>query len=599
MSTTDHPPDAAAGPPAAPPRRHRRRYLWWLVGAVVVVWVLVAGFQVLRGVRAADHGIADIDQAKAHLTASEVTGAANVSVLRRAHSQFVAARADLESPALAPVDVLPVIGRQLRSLQALSGAAAHVARVGANALHQARAILDTHVGAGPARISALESLAALARHTDADISHLDTGPSVALLGPVAAKRDKFVDELDHVRSELAHAATTASAAAGILQGPRTYLVLMGNNAEMRAASGGFLEAGIVTFSDGEAHLSDVQQTANLALAPGQVPVGGDLEADWGWLMPGVDWRNIGVDPQFDVDGPLAASMWAATTGQHVDGVLAVDIEALAQVLSVIGPVTLPDGSQVGAQNVVSFLEHAQYAQAAASGLSASQLQGEEARQEQQGELAGLVFQALENQPLDLPDLAGALAASTEGRHLMLWSADPSVESAWSADGVAGRLGANSMLVGLVNRGGNKLDQYTTLSVSLRAGGPGHEDVTLTVDIHNATPAGQVQEIAGPYPGLGTTYGEYVGVLTVNLPGAVSRPSVSGALSLDALGGEGPTWLVAANIEVPAGGSAQVVVHFDRRRAPDPTVVPSARIPPVAWATPGGAHDDGAPFTLKW
>ena len=48
--------------------------------------------------------------------------------------------------------------------------------------------------------------------------------------------------------------------AGILQGPERYLVLMGNNAEMRAGSGMFLELGLLTTSDGELHLSDVMPT---------------------------------------------------------------------------------------------------------------------------------------------------------------------------------------------------------------------------------------------------------------------------------------------------------------------------------------------------
>ena len=72
---------------------------------------------------------------------------------------------------------------------------------------------------------------------------------------------------------------------------------------------------------------------------------------------------------------------------------------------------------------------------------------------------------------------------------------PAAETAWAVDGVAGQLQDDSMLVGLVNRGGNKLDQYTTMAVHLQVSGAGHEDVTLTVDIHNATPPGQVQQIA--------------------------------------------------------------------------------------------------------
>ena len=53
-------------------------------------------------------------------------------------------------------------------------------------------------------------------------------------------------------------------------------------------------------------------------------------------------------------------MWQAETGQHVDGVIAVDVEALHQILEVTGPVTLHDGTSVNADDVVQVLTHDQY-----------------------------------------------------------------------------------------------------------------------------------------------------------------------------------------------------------------------------------------------
>ena len=102
-------------------------------------------------------------------------------------------------------------------------------------------------------------------------------------------------------------------------------------------------------------------TAEIPAARGAVPVTGDLEANWGWLQPGVDWRNLGLTPQFDVNGPLAARMWQAVTGQRVDGVMAVDVATLQQFLQVTGPVTLPDGTSLNAGDVVQYLTHDQYA----------------------------------------------------------------------------------------------------------------------------------------------------------------------------------------------------------------------------------------------
>ena len=98
----------------------------------------------------------------------------------------------------------------------------------------------------------------------------------------------------------------------------------------------------------------------LTLPVGAVTATGDLERNWGWLLPGVDFRNLGVTPQFDVTAPLAARMWRAATGQHVDGVLAIDVAGLQQFLEATGPVrwtARPSGPPTSS----SVLLHDQYA----------------------------------------------------------------------------------------------------------------------------------------------------------------------------------------------------------------------------------------------
>ena len=162
-----------------------------------------------------------------------------------------------------------------------------------------------------------------------------------LISPLASKHDTFVSDLTQVRTRLQHAAAVAGTMADILQGPQTYLLLMANNAEMRAGSGNFLEVGALNAQDGHLQLATSSQTSNIPVPPGKVTATGDLEARWGWLKPGQDWRNLGFTPQFDVNGPLAAQMWEAETGQHVDGVIAVDVETLHQILLVTGPSRCP------------------------------------------------------------------------------------------------------------------------------------------------------------------------------------------------------------------------------------------------------------------
>ena len=572
-----------------------------LIG-LVVVWLVGAGIVLVFGLLDASHGMSDVQKAKSRLSASDLVSRAALAPLRTARSDFSSSEGLLHSPLIVPLEILPVIGRQVRSVQDLSTAAERTTQIGVSAIEQVRGDLDVAHEGGPARVETLRRLAVLATTTRGELKKIDAGPAEALFSPLAHKRADFVRQLEEVRTRLAHAAAVAETTARILQGPQSYLVLMANPAEMRAGSGDFLEAGVMTTDGGQVQLTHVVPTATLTLAPGTVPVGGDLEARWGWLLPGVDWRNLGLTPQFDVNGPLAARMWEAATGEHVDGVLAVDVEALRQILTVTGPVTLQDGKVVSADDVVAFLTHDQYAGLTdAPVASNAQSQAQQARQDELGALARSALSALENESHDLKSLADAMSASTRGRHLLLWSSDPAAEAAWAEGGVAGELSPDDLLAAVINRGGNKLDQYLDVRVRFRRiSRDKNTDATLAVDLYNHTPPGQSQFIVGPYPGLGTVYGEYVGLLALNLPAGTSHVQVEGKPRFVVQGAEGPTWLVVSPLDVRQGDREQVVVHFDLpSEVRSVTVLPSARLSPVRWAYAGGTATDAAPFVISW
>jgi hypothetical protein len=571
-----------------------------VVVAVVLLWLAAAVVVLVLGLIDASHGMADVQQAKGHLSASDIVSKHPTAALRAAGQEFDAADGLLHSPLLAPLDVVPVIGRQLRSVQDLSSASAQVVRIGTRAITQARSVLHEPHHSGPQRVAALRRLAQLAMTTDAELSRVDAGPSNALIGALASKHNTFVRDVADVRTRLQHATSVATTMAGILQGPRSYLLVMANNAEMRSGSGDFLEVGLLDSSNGQLMLSDLRPTVAIPVPPGKVVPTGDLAARWGWLKPGQDWRNLGFTPQFDVNGPVAAQMWEAETGRPVDGVLMVDVEALHRFLQVTGPVTLNDGSVVKATDIVQYLVHDQYV-----GLvdqpTGAHARAESARQDRLGSLAKATLDALQNESLDLRSLADAMTAATQGRHLLAWSSQPAAEDAWRLGGVAGQLSSDSALAAVINRGGNKLDQYLLVKASLQIVTHGASaDGTLTVKLHNYTPPGQSQFIAGPYPGLGSTYGEYLGLLAVNLPGESRAPRIDGDPTLVALGAEGPAWLIATPVDLKMGQSQTVVVRFSLPvRHGELTVIPSARLDSVPWQYRHATHTDAARFTLTW
>ena len=118
---------------------------------------------------------------------------------------------------------------------------------------ETKALLKLPHTAGPDRITTLTRLADLASSTHAALSHINLGPSNALIGPLARQRTKFSNELNQVRTTLVRTAGAANAGVSILKGPQQYLLMTSNNSEMRSGSGAFLEAGIVATDDGNLH----------------------------------------------------------------------------------------------------------------------------------------------------------------------------------------------------------------------------------------------------------------------------------------------------------------------------------------------------------
>ncbi len=561
---------------------------------VLLAWSAVLAARTWSAYRHDQQGLAQLDAVRANLDPGQVTAASTQRSLETAEAAFDAARADLSSPLFAPVTLVPVIGRQFRSVRALSTAAGQVSAIGAGFLGDVHQVLDLPHSAGPERIASLERLSALSLSSARQLSGIDTGPGNALVSPLASKHEEFVSQLDDARTRLADAAAVSAVTATILQGPQTYLVLAANNAEMRAGSGAFLDIGVATTAVGSVQLGDLGPSGALTLPAGEVTATGDLERNWGWLLPGVDFRNLGVTPQFDVTAPLAARMWQAATGQHVDGVLAIDVAGLQQILSATGPVEVA-GQTIGADNVEQYLLHDQY-----TGLTDSTL-GIVDRQDQLGALASAVLRQLQGESTDLRSLASAVTGAVAGRHLMLWSTSPTAQAAWVASGVSGTIAPDSLAVTVLNRGGNKLDQYLPVSVGVgtQPSGTGTE-VTVTTKLENQTPDGQSQVIAGPYPGLPVSYGEYTGIIAENLPAAASDITLTGAGPLSAKGGEGPTWLIAAPFTVTQGATRTVVVRFHLPGAHGSmTVMPSARIPAEQWTAGGRTFSDARPEVISW
>ena len=567
---TDETEDAAT--PSQVPTRSRwwRRPRTWVF--LVITWCAVAfGILVMAAIDLLSARIA-ASQASA-LSLEEVADGGSIASLRKAHRHFDRASFLLNLPPMVPFRFVPSAGRQLRSVTALAGAGAVVSGVGIEGVEAAREILKQPPNTGIERIERMRRLGTLASRLGAKLSSVDLGPSESLAGPLAAARSRLASDLGTLQTGLERGGAGATTLAKVLQGPSSYLVLAANNAEMRAGSGMFLQVGRLVTAEGRFALAEMSSVNEVVVPPNAVPLEGDMQGRWGWLNPNTDWRNLMLSPRFPVSAELAARMWAASGRPEVDGVLVLDPVALSAIVNATGPVTV-DGRQVGGGEVVKELLREQY-------VRRPELVQRDDRREQLAGIAVAAIRALDENDWKPATLARGLADAAGGRHVLAWAKEPTQNRGWQTAGVGGSLSNDSMMIGLLNRGGNKLDQFMSVNAELELP-PGQEKGTLRIRIKNETPAGEVQYITGPHYGLPLAPGEYLGLLTVTLPGNAEGAEFEGVENLAVAGPDGPTRVIGYELRLPRGQEHTATLAFRLTRADSFTVEPSARVPAITW-----------------
>jgi hypothetical protein len=568
------------------------------VGAVVGVglalgWAVLAGTSLLRAADELRAGRAAARSAVALLHGADTLDGGHATALVGAAEHFRAARRELGGARLVALRVVPVLGRQLDALRTMSKAAADVADITAEAVRSASRLTDSAPPPGPERLETVAGLRQIIHHAASRLAAVDVGPGRALVAPVADAHDEFTERVTAERRWLRQAGAGLDTLQGLLSGQRRYLLIAANNAEMRAGSGMWLAGGLLSGGGGRLRLGPMGSLYEIARPPdGSVTVRDRaLAAHWSWMHPEREWRSLMPSPRLAPSAALAVAMWEAAGQPPVDGIIVVDVAGLAEVVRATGPVVV-DGRHLDADLLVQELLHGQY-----------ERYGDPAqprRREVLAATASSVLAALDATPWRPRELADRLADAARGRHLLAWSSDPLAQSGWAGASVDGALRRDSLALSVLNRGGNKLDPFLAVEARLRtrtAGGA--TQVSVTVDLTNTTPAGKPAYVVGPAAGTDLAAGEYRGLITVNLPAGARRIRLEGART-DLRGGDGPTWMVAAEFRLPRGGHQVVTLHFSMPGTHGAVAVePSARVPAVQWAYDDHRWTDAARRTVAW
>jgi hypothetical protein len=570
------------------------------VAAVVLVWMVIGVVGLLFARSRAQAGIDRLDRAQSTLHAADLLRGEGLDALRGANADFAAAHRAAGPLVTAPLRILPIVGRQVRSVDALAGAAEQVTGVGADATERAQQAVRAPARTGADRLALVDRLATIGASARRDLTGVDLGPSKALIGPLATGRARFDEQLGHIRRATAELGVASTGLRKVLTGPSHYLLFGASNAEMRSGSGTWLSAGILTFQDGRFDLGEMQTSTAFIPEPA-VDATGDLQARWGWATPGGDYRNLALSPQFPDNAALAAEMWQRATGQTVDGVLVLDPVALQALLRATGPVSV-DGREISADNVIPYLLVDQY-----RGLDYDLANPKRTEAEQAARRAGLarvaraVIAALDTAGWNAPDLVGSLQSAAADRHVLAWSGDPVQQRGWDAAGIDGVLPADSLMLSLDNVGANKLDPFMHLEAKV-VGAPapnGARRVTVEVAIRNDSPGGLGRYAEGPFPGTPYAPGEYAGILAFEVPPYATDVRLDGTQSIQADGAEGTTRVIAGSVRITRGATQQARLTFTlpAGRA-GLSVRGSARVPATQWRIGAVRFTDDAVHPIR-
>lgn len=501
MSATDD-----AGPTTPPttrrPRRKGRRAGWIVLTIfLILVGVLVCAGLLVRDALAARSSLTDaIDRLPAVEEALRAgDGAAAEAALAEIQPLTADARSNTDGPLWWVAGRLPFVGADVSAFSTAAWAVDEITQDVLPPLTEAAALVSEGgiqvqggtvdlaplAAAAPAVAGAADTMSTVVgRVGDIDVSALQD----MLAGPVSDLQDK-VWTLDGLVATADRATTLLPSMLGG-DGPRTYLVMALNSAELRSPGGIPGSFAVIGTDAGRITLLDQASTQDVGPFPeGISPLAPADEELFGPNMA-VYVQDTVYTPDFPTAAPLAAAMWETAKGQAVDGVLTLDPVALSYLLEATGPIDVA-GATIDAGNAVDVLLSDAYAEL-------------EPGPETDAFFAAVAAQVLTTAlsgDTDPQSLLGAVQRATSEHRALVWSSHEDEQSMLADTVVSGDISssdraADSVGVFFNDATAGKMSYYLDSAVqhvSSECTASGRED-TFQVDLASTAPADAATEL---------------------------------------------------------------------------------------------------------
>ncbi len=587
-------------------RRLRLRYILLALAALVLALGLWAFFTFRTVQERANSGAAHLQTAIDSLKGASGSGTFNAATFDRIKTELRAAESDFKraGEAVGPWGLaLPLVGwlpgpaydaSRLGPLLEMAQKSAQAGWVAIEGAKEALGLFEpgrTFGSDSPSKIvlaaQALADPTAQARFSQAAALLDEVARRRADLDPARlslSQTRKAVDQLDGQLPALREAMGLARELPPLLPDvlgqnrPVSYLALIQNSDELRP-TGGFISAvALITFDRGRLSVSRFQDS--YAVDNPQVPIGAPPEALARYMLASnFLLRDANWWPDFPTSARQVADFYRQHQGLSVDGVIALDSQAVAGLFEALGPLDLPAyNERLTAENFEERLRHYYLPPGTALG---------DDWWLKRKEFIGVVLHGLLGRldgagARDYLKVADALGRSLATRHLQVNFSRAELEAQLTRRGLDGAqaqpnqtaTGLNDyLMVAETNVGFNKVNPKIDRTMSYRVSGGskgadlfGSLTITYTsrAGVREGTSAGECVKVAkydSNYDSM--TNGCYWNYLRVYVPSGSRLLDTSGfpADSLPQTGTENGRTVFASQVVLPPGGSLSVTLNY--------------------------------------
>ena len=373
-------------------------------------------------------------------------------------------------------------------------------------------------------------------------------------------------------------------------GPRRYLFMFQNNAEIRATGGIPGAFATITATNGRIRLGEQNDAGTIGrFARPPVPLTAQEKTLFGDTI-GIYPQDVNFTPDFPRSAELISGMWKARRDTAVDGVVSVDPVALSYLLRGTGPVSATGGQRITAQNAVRLLLSQVYADIPVPAQNLFY-----------NAVARSVFDAVSSGIGNPRAVLDNVVRAASERRLLVWSARPDEQRLLRPTALGGALEVRATKtpeVGVYFNASrpSKLDYYLDYSASVRStrcvGTRQHLSVQLTMRSRVPRKFGFLSDYVAPsLPGFGRGSILVTPYFFVPVDGRATAVSVDGQdepFGMSALDGRR---LIRRTVELEPGQVRSLVV--DMVSGPGQTDAANLRVTPGVRSTGIGTVEPSA------